>query len=186
MWVGNISHSTNILELRDLFSTGYKAEIRSIYWMAKSMCAFVNYSTIEACRSAISKFGNYTLRNNELKCRLRINPDADIENVSASRSQSLGSLGSSSFETTEPAAVSSPADVESSQSKDVKVSGTGDTQVTKDAPRYFIAKSLTTDDIKISVTTRLWTAQPHVGKTLLSALSVSIDELFIMSLSERS
>jgi hypothetical protein len=137
--------------------------------MARTKCAFVNFSSVEACRSAISHFKNRLFRNDQLKCRLRIDSNAGSIATSIHRRESLSS-SKSGCAISEGSPATSPA---TSQGKIDTSPNVLNQRLADESQRFFIAKSLTPEDIKYSIATKVWTTQSHVGKALLSALSVS-------------
>jgi hypothetical protein len=60
LWVGNIPQNTQLEEMKDFFAM---EGIESIFFIRRSHCAFVNYSTQEACKKAMVAFhlkGNHS------------------------------------------------------------------------------------------------------------------------------
>lgn len=53
LWVGNIPQNTQLEEMKDFFAM---EGIESIFFIRRSHCAFVNYSTQKACEEAMAAF----------------------------------------------------------------------------------------------------------------------------------
>ncbi|KFY63649.1 hypothetical protein V497_01934 [Pseudogymnoascus sp. VKM F-4516 (FW-969)] len=56
LWVSNLPPVVLVLNLKEHFTQGARGEILSVFLIAKSSCAFVNYRTEEACASAVGRF----------------------------------------------------------------------------------------------------------------------------------
>ena len=53
LWVGNIPQNTQVEEMKDFFAM---EGIESIFFIRRSHCAFVNYSTQKICEEAMAAF----------------------------------------------------------------------------------------------------------------------------------
>jgi hypothetical protein len=53
LWVGNLPQNTQLEEMKDFFAS---EGIESIFFIRRSHCAFVNYSTQKACEEAMAAF----------------------------------------------------------------------------------------------------------------------------------
>jgi hypothetical protein len=102
----------------------------------------------------------------QLKCRLRI--DASPLPITCGHNMDSTSSGSATV-------VGSPA--ASPDLAESKLPGFSSKPAIHESQRFFIGKSLTIEDIKTSIKSKLWTTQPHVGKILLSALKVSTGDV---------
>jgi hypothetical protein len=67
--VGNLPPAANIADLKDHFSRGATSEIQSIFLIAKSNCAFVNYRSEFSCVTAVERFNGSELHSIRLVCR---------------------------------------------------------------------------------------------------------------------
>ena len=74
VWVGNIPVGASIEALKDHFSYQATGEIESVFLMAKSNCAFVNYDTQDACVAAVDRFNHSLFGSVRLLCRMRREP----------------------------------------------------------------------------------------------------------------
>ncbi|KAF9974789.1 hypothetical protein BGZ73_001723 [Actinomortierella ambigua] len=82
MWVGNVSSDTTVADLQAIFEappTEEEGDIQvdvpeSIFILAKSNCAFVNYATHEAVHRAVKRFHDREFKSTRLVCRPRKDP----------------------------------------------------------------------------------------------------------------
>ncbi|KAG0042099.1 hypothetical protein BGZ83_000891 [Gryganskiella cystojenkinii] len=89
MWVGNVLNDTTIAELQAIFEaepTEEESDIQhdvpeSIFILAKSNCAFVNYSSHEAVDRAVARFHDREFKNTRLVCRPRKDPAAESSSL---------------------------------------------------------------------------------------------------------
>ncbi|KAK9646485.1 hypothetical protein HCH54_005227 [Aspergillus fumigatus] len=146
IWVGNIPRDAGIMDLVDHFAQDATEDIQSVFLIIKSQCAFVNYRTEKACRTAFSRFDGSILKRKRLLCRLRMGV-----RPSAARST---------------APVSDCAEGLEHGGEDSRLPKTeGSTQTRYSAPRttdrYFIMKSHTVADLEMSSKTGVWATQIH-------------------------
>ncbi|GJJ74973.1 hypothetical protein EMPS_07331 [Entomortierella parvispora] len=90
MWVGNVLNDTTLAELQAIFEaepTEAEGDVQhdvpeSIFILAKSNCAFVNYSSHEAVDRAVLRFHDREFKNTRLVCRPRKDPATDSSSQS--------------------------------------------------------------------------------------------------------
>ncbi|RHZ84746.1 hypothetical protein Glove_77g26 [Diversispora epigaea] len=192
LWVGNLPDSTTYEELRDFFAD---ENMESVFLIKKSNCAFVNYKTHEAVIQAARKYNENDFKNIKLVCRPRKQTPGDLklkseclsslisENTSPTTPSETGSTASSSTRShrsslpprqriRQPSASMSPA---SSVSSSKPLSHN----------RYFILKSLTQDDLDISVQSGLWATQPHNEAALNKAFK-SVENVYLIFSANKS
>ena len=162
LWVGSLPATANISELKDLFSRGATSEITSVFLIAKSNCAFVNYRTEAACKAAAARFHNCRLHGQLLNCRLRRGGSGSSSTAGSDKSlttsSSVGSIASSVEDTASPVIVrTSEASPPLSESEQVSESST---QTRRVPEKIFVLKSLTMQDLQASVGTGTWATQP--------------------------
>ncbi|KFZ15965.1 hypothetical protein V501_02478 [Pseudogymnoascus sp. VKM F-4519 (FW-2642)] len=147
LWVGNLPPVVSVLDLKEHFAQGAREEILSVFLIAKSSCAFVNYRTEEACASAVGRFHASKLGGVRLVCRLR--------------RIAMGVVGGVP---TGPASLSG-VKIEGGKGEGVKVEGeevgSATTPEEETPAKYFIVKSLTVEDLEMSVSNGVWATQSH-------------------------
>ncbi|KAI9781993.1 MAG: hypothetical protein M1839_005586 [Geoglossum umbratile] len=178
LWVGNLPPGTSVVDLKDYFSRDATADIESVFLISKSNCAFVNYKTEAACASAMSRFHDSRFQGVRLVCRLRrgsATPPASTPIGPSSSTQAL-----SSEHLSQPPATHI-ADLQGEEG-DVSIAD----GVPKEGPerlkeRYFIVKSLTVEDLDISVQNGTWATQSHNEEALDKAFESSESVYLIFS-----
>ncbi|KAJ6255789.1 hypothetical protein Dda_9470 [Drechslerella dactyloides] len=176
LWVGNLPAGTTVLALKDYFAAD---QIESVFLILKSNCAFVNYKTEVACNEAMSRFHDSRFQGVRLVCRLpRTSSTRDASETectieSLAQSASAQESSESLVVNLEPKTVfemESQAKLQDS----VYLSRKG-------KERYFIFKSLTLEDLDISVSTGIWATQTHNEPALNEAYSSAENVLLIFS-----
>lgn len=152
LWVGNLPPGTRVIDLKDHFSRDATEQIESVFLISKSNCAFVNYKTDASCAAAMSRFHDSRFQGVRLVCRLRRGstpssantPSASLDSQGQDSKQAPGSLGDS----TVPPAVG-------------ETEGAAELGTDKTKEKYFIVKSLTVEDLELSVRNGTWATQAH-------------------------
>jgi YT521-B-like domain/RNA recognition motif. (a.k.a. RRM, RBD, or RNP domain) len=165
LWVGNLPPGANVVDLKDHFSREATNDILSVFLISKSNCAFVNYKTEGSCSAAMTRFHDSRFQGVRLVCRLRrisVNPATGVPTGPAA------SLGSSPA-MVEPALEVDSAIQESETSPEFQDT-THSTSLAKD--KFFIVKSLTVEDLELSVRNGVWATQSHNEEALNKAYEV--------------
>ncbi|KAL7944754.1 YT521-B-like domain-containing protein [Trichoderma barbatum] len=170
VWIGNLPPQTDLMSLVRHVSKE-TIGLESLFLIAKSNCAFANFKDEASCISAQLKLHESRFQSVRLVSRLRRN---EIDGT-AGQSPPTGPASS-------PANSSQP--INQSRSKAVKVDDASSTAATDHAEhlvatssggpakyhdRFFILKSLTVDDLELSVRTGIWATQSHNEETLNGA-----------------
>jgi YT521-B-like domain len=159
--------NTSIIALKDHFAKGFTLEIESVFLISKSNCAFVNYSTKKACNDAAARFHNSRFMDTSLTCRIRTSlahsPDKLYDVDSESRSRS-----SLSFSDETAVQCESPIKMEMANKETAET-----ISASKKSDRFFIMKSLTVQDLVLSVRYGIWITQYHNEELLNRAYEVS-------------
>ncbi|KAK4497204.1 hypothetical protein PRZ48_011654 [Zasmidium cellare] len=198
IWVGNIPMGASIEALKDHFARDATMDIESVFLMAKSNCAFVNYVTDEACLAAVERFNHSLFGSVRLLCRIRRDPASNREG-----SQSSGSVRRSpiSTESTVSSAASSNEKLDDvsvgvaglgiSQGDEVNTPGTSPPSPsepvlakTKPEDRYFVLKSLTKEDLQESLMKGTWETQAHNQQILHDAFYETSNVYLVFSVNK--
>lgn len=173
LWVGNLPAGTQVVDLKDYFSRDARNDIESVFLISKSNCAFVNYRTEQACNEAMARFHDSRFQNTRLVCRLRRNSAA---------SSTVGAATPPPEPSTDPSAQASGDEgtketdgeirPETSKSPPIGPGGAraSPREIGKD--RIFIVKSLTVEDLDLSVRNGIWATQSHNETALNQAFEV--------------
>ncbi|PGH18769.1 hypothetical protein AJ79_00182 [Helicocarpus griseus UAMH5409] len=165
LWVGNLPNRVSIVDLKEHFSQGATTEIESVFLIANSKCAFVNYKTESACVSAVTRFHDSRFQGVRLVCRLRRG--------------GAGSENNGSRKVLAPLARGDGGDVEQEESREKRGSTSSGKESRADVPakkrreRYFILKSLTIEDLERSRINGVWATQRHNEAVLNEAYETS-------------
>jgi hypothetical protein len=177
--VGNLPPATDIAALKDYFSTDARGEIESVFLISKSNCAFVNYCTEQACDEAMARFHNSKFRGTRLVCRPRPRKTAlglgqAATPVGGGGEEEEGVPGAGGDDGMGAAEGASEAGYVSPREIRLPPSGPASTLPprTNAKCRYFILKSLTVEDLEMSVKNGVWATQSHNEVVLNQAFEV--------------
>ncbi|SMR57380.1 unnamed protein product [Zymoseptoria tritici ST99CH_3D1] len=206
LWVGNLPPAAKVTDLKDHFSRDATSDIESVFLIAKSNCAFVNYRTEAACVAAMTRFHDSRFHGVRLVCRLRrgaaassTTPANDPLSPSTSGTLSVTPEAGPTPEATTPdptpsegllsptiarsrssnsADNTSPSTTESS-------SGPPPASDTKVPEKYFIVKSLTAQDLEASVRNGIWATQSH-NEEILNRAYEQADNVYLIFSANKS
>ncbi|KAM3415055.1 hypothetical protein BST61_g10190 [Cercospora zeina] len=188
LWVGNLPPAAAVVDLKDHFSRDATEDIESVFLIAKSNCAFVNYRTEAACVAAMNRFHDFRFHGVRLVCRLRRGAASTAATPTEGQSESLSTAAAplSLAATTEddsmgPTIARSPSQ-QSSPSPDITDEAGGPPHSDEKVPeKYYIVKSLTSQDLEASVRNGVWATQSHNEKTLNRAFGQADNVYLIFS-----
>ncbi|CRG89850.1 hypothetical protein PISL3812_06889 [Talaromyces islandicus] len=167
LWVGNLPPATNVIDLKDHFSRDATGDIESVFLIAKSNCAFVNYKSEEACAAAVTRFHDSRFHGVRLVCRLRKGvtvPGSPNTNTNFTAPEDASTLHSAA-------------------------DGDGTANPGQKRPRvperFFIVKSLTVEDLEGSRQSGVWATQTHNEVTLNEAYE-SADNVYLIFSANKS
>lgn len=173
LWVGNLPPGTTVVSLKDHFSREATKDIESLFLISKSNCAFVNYRTEASCTAAMHRFHDSRFNGVRLVCRLR-RSSAPASGVPTGPSAMVGTQPSVASPPTSPKhddeAVEGLQDGVSDSPAN-RVDGETRTSTTG-ANKYFIVKSLTLQDLELSIRNGIWATQSHNEEVLNKAYQV--------------
>lgn len=171
LWVGNLPSGTVISDLKDHFSRDATKDIESVFLISKSNCAFVNYRSEGACAAAMSRFHDSRFQGVRLVCRLRRNSNTAVPGVPTGPAALIPSVTSTqtAFE-----AIQRNREVSSRAFEEAAAESTraGEPPI-KVTDKYFVLKSLTVEDMELSVRNSIWATQSHNEDALNQAYEVS-------------
>lgn len=162
-----------MIALKDHFSRDATKEIESLFLISKSNCAFVNYRTEASCTAAMHRFHDSRFNGVRLVCRLR----------RSSASTSGIPTGPSAMVGTQASNASSPQSLREAGEEEAGVDVEATTKESNEEPKstasvstkkYFIVKSLTLQDLELSVRNGIWATQSHNEETLNKAFEVNL------------
>ena len=167
--------------------------LQSLFLISKSNCAFANFPGEESCQAAQNKINDTWFGSVRLVSRLRKTsvenaqgiapgPSRPTATATATLADSMTGTAEAISERTKKSASPSSLVVDGTRksSTPTRVYDDGMTSTpssgsepSKKGDRYFILKSLTVDDLALSVRTGIWATQSHNEQVLNSAFNVS-------------
>lgn len=174
LWVGNLPPGTTVVSLKDHFSRDATKDIESLFLISKSNCAFVNYNTEDSCTAAMHRFHDSRFNGVRLVCRLR-RSSAPASGVPTGPSAMLGTQQQLPSRPATPRqdsvtpGINDPGTSSPTKESDEDRRASADT-----ANKYFVVKSLTLQDLELSVRNGIWATQSHNEDALNRAYEVEI------------
>lgn len=186
IWVGNLPPQTDLMSLVHHVCKETKG-LESLFLISKSNCAFANFKDEQSCAAAQQKLHDSRFQTVRLVSRLRKNT---VEGA-AGTSAPTGPAASTSQPGSQPDAASPGGGSESERATPMlgPVSE-GKTAPSVDGPgsqkdRFFVLKSLTVEDLELSVRTGIWATQSHNEENLNKAFE-SVDNVYLIFSANKS
>ncbi|KAF2178576.1 hypothetical protein K469DRAFT_599061, partial [Zopfia rhizophila CBS 207.26] len=180
LWVGNLPPGTTVMDLKDHFSRDATKDIESLFLISKSNCAFVNYRTEASCAAAMHRFHDSRFHGVRLVCRLR-RSSAPASGVPTGPSAMLGDLPSNTSPPRSPQVAEVPEEVGEAAEPSPRQSGEENVKYPGATEKYFIVKSLTLQDLELSVRNGIWATQSHNEEVLNKAYKSANNVYLIFS-----
>lgn len=182
LWVGNLPPGTTVVALKDHFSRDATRDIESLFLISKSNCAFVNYRTEASCTAAMHRFHDSRFNGVRLVCRLR-RSSAPASGVPTGPSAMVGLQAVAASPPVSPRGMDGETGAqENGEASTPTQTGDRDARGTStSADKYFIVKSLTLQDLELSVRNGIWATQSHNEETLNKAFEAADTVYLIFS-----
>lgn len=142
--------------------------LESLFLISKSNCAFANFKDESSCAAAQAKIHDSRFQNVRLVSRLRRNSVGTASGVSVP-------TGPAALAPQSLSAARTPSPNEDIGSKEKDISSDHSQSVAaEDKPKdkFFIVKSLTVEDLELSVRNGIWATQSHNETSLNKAYEV--------------
>ncbi|KAJ4864276.1 hypothetical protein T069G_00806 [Trichoderma breve] len=171
VWIGNLPPQTDLMSLVRHVSKE-TAGLESLFLIAKSNCAFANFKDEASCITAQLKLHESRFQSVRLVSRLRRN---EIDGNAGHSPPTGPASGPANFpQPIYPARSKTAVKIEDGNSTATtdhadKPTSTPSEGALKYHDRFFILKSLTVDDLELSVRTGIWATQSHNEETLNGA-----------------
>lgn len=173
IWIGNLPPHTDLMSLVNHVCREASG-LDSLFLISKSNCAFANFKDEQTCVAAQQKLHDSRFQTVRLVSRLRRGaverPGIPASMVDGSASASSSAPASDSPPCEGDAEETKRSSTPSSSSAKSKVNVGSDGVPGKD--RYFILKSLTIEDLEMSVRNGIWATQSHNEGLLNAAFKV--------------
>ncbi|KAF1929595.1 uncharacterized protein M421DRAFT_60271 [Didymella exigua CBS 183.55] len=186
LWVGNLPPGTTVVSLKDHFSREATKDIESLFLISKSNCAFVNYRTEASCTAAMHRFHDSRFNGVRLVCRLR-RSSAPASGIPTGPSAMVGAQQPTPSPPTMPKPDGEAVDDLQEGVSDSPANDTdGETPASLTASnKYFIVKSLTLQDLELSIQNGIWATQSHNEEVLNKAYQ-SAENVFLIFSANKS
>ncbi|KAI1441099.1 hypothetical protein F5Y02DRAFT_316179 [Annulohypoxylon stygium] len=186
IWIGNLPPQTDLMSLVQHVCKEAPG-LESLFLISKSNCAFANFKDEQSCIEAQQKLHDSKFQSVRLVSRLRkstvegvggqtapTGPAATSPGVQNSTTESMTSPRGKPSESTIPA-----PDIQTES----KNTNSGDISPQKD--KFFILKSLTVEDLELSVRNGVWATQSHNEDVLNNAFKM-VDNVFLIFSANKS
>ncbi|KAF2655338.1 hypothetical protein K491DRAFT_704632 [Lophiostoma macrostomum CBS 122681] len=184
LWVGNLPPGTTVVALKDHFSRDATKDIESLFLISKSNCAFVNYRTESSCTAAMHRFHDSRFNGVRLVCRLR-RSSAAASGVPTGPSAMLGNQPSNTPPPKSPLEPDGEASQAEGADSPTRHSGEEHRPTTTASEKYFIVKSLTLQDLELSVRNGIWATQSH-NEDVLNKAYQSAENVYLIFSANKS
>ncbi|KAK4155363.1 zinc finger CCCH domain-containing protein 45 [Chaetomidium leptoderma] len=193
IWVGNLPPQTDLMSLVHHVCRETEG-LESLFLISKSNCAFANFKDEQSCSAAQRKLHDSKFMTVRLVSRLRkstvegpagvtapTGPAASAPQAGAAQEASVS--GGDGGETKENGVAAVTCTTPATAALEVKAAALAPLV---DGPslqrdRFFVLKSLTVEDLDLSVRTSIWATQSHNEETLNSAFKTSDNVYLIFS-----
>jgi hypothetical protein len=158
-------------------------DLESLFLISKSNCAFANFKDEPSCMAAQQKLHDSKFQSVRLVSRLRKNTVEGSTGTSIPTGPSSGTASQSGNEAEGAAAQDDASETEQATedtptpTAEPKTTPMTDASTSHQKDRYFILKSLTVEDLELSVRTGIWATQSHNEETLNKAFKVSVNDM---------
>ncbi|KAK2593383.1 hypothetical protein QQS21_008914 [Conoideocrella luteorostrata] len=190
LWIGNLPPQADLIALVQHICKETSG-LESLFLISKSNCAFANYKDESTCLAAQQKLHDSKFQAVRLVSRLRKSTVEGSSGTTAPTGPAVGTASPENQPKTDDGAM-----IETSGRKvadDGQTTGSSpelkrDTQPRHHTDRFFILKSLTTEDLELSVKTSIWATQSHNEAILNDAFQASknADNVYLMFSANKS
>jgi hypothetical protein len=148
--------------------------LESLFLISKSNCAFANFKDEQTCEAAQQKLHDSKFQSVRLVSRLRRSTVEGSAGVTAPTGPAAASASQPSAESSVPAATEESGKTATPPEQQLGENSAADETPQRD--KFFILKSLTVEDLELSVRTGIWATQSHNEESLNNAFKVGIPE----------
>ncbi|KAM0321434.1 hypothetical protein ACHAQA_010110 [Verticillium albo-atrum] len=182
-WIGNLPPQTDLMNLVHHVCKEAPG-LESLFLISKSNCAFANFKDEQTCVGAQQKLHDSKFQTVRLVSRLRKNT---VEGTSG-LNVLTGLVASAESPTPHKPAPETVVDGSANQSTEQQNSEfpqPPDTENTAQNDKFFILKSLTVEDLDLSVKTGIWATQSHNEEILNNAFK-AVDNVYLVFSANKS
>lgn len=174
IWIGNLPPHTDLMSLV-LHVCKETPGLESLFLISKSNCAFANFKDEESCAAAQIKIHDSRFQTVRLVSRLRRSSGAGVGAGTPTGPAALTPPSNPPV-----ARTPSPSPETESKPKDASEVEVDEVPAPEDGPlpkdKFFVVKSLTVEDLELSVRNGIWATQSHNEDVLNKAYKVSLHQ----------
>lgn len=178
IWIGNLPPQTDLMALVQHVCKE-AAGLESLFLISKSNCAFANFKDEETCTAAQQKLHDSKFQTVRLVSRLRKSTVEVVGLTPPTGPAKSNQVGKSELAEVHLVVDGSSANPASEDTSSKKVPREGEIASNRD--KFFILKSLTVEDLDLSVKTGIWATQSHNEETLNKAFKASDNVYLVFS-----
>ncbi|OHF01087.1 hypothetical protein CORC01_03654 [Colletotrichum orchidophilum] len=183
IWVGNLPPQTDLMNLVHHVCKEANG-LESLFLISKSNCAFANFKDEQTCVTAQQKLHDSKFQSVRLVSRLRKSTVEGATGVTAPTGPAASSGSQTPHDVAAPSSASEgPTEVAAAESDEAKPVLAVEPTSQKD--KFFILKSLTVEDLELSVRTGIWATQSHNEDTLNAAFN-AVDNVYLVFSANKS
>ncbi|KAG6037407.1 hypothetical protein E4U41_005160 [Claviceps citrina] len=189
LWIGNLPPQTDLMALVQHICKE-TTRVESLFLISKSNCAFANYKDEIACSTAQQKLHDSKFQTVRLVSRLRRNAVEGTSGTTAPTGPAPAAVSGTSIDQPDAANKGSTKELKSkiadcNETTSPAAQPTQELQARSNMDKFFILKSLTTEDLELSVRTGIWATQSHNEETLSKAFQ-SVDNVYLIFSANKS
>ncbi|RCI07939.1 hypothetical protein L249_5844 [Ophiocordyceps polyrhachis-furcata BCC 54312] len=185
IWIGNLPPQTELMSLVHHVCKVTEG-LESLFLISKSNCAFANFKDESTCLGAQQKLHDSKFISVRLVSRLRKNTVEGASGITAPTGPSANAVSTADAAQDSPGVDSrSPASDARSPSPAAKAKTSAGGDGASFNERFFILKSLTMEDLELSVRTGIWATQSHNEESLNTAYK-NYDNVYLIFSANKS
>ncbi|KAF7552193.1 hypothetical protein G7046_g7494 [Stylonectria norvegica] len=188
IWIGNLPPQTDLMSLVHHVCKEASG-LESLFLISKSNCAFANFKDEKACIAAQQKLHDSKFQTVRLVSRLRKSTVEGATGVTAPTGPALSTIGpptqNDEQQETTPHDIGDVEDTSPASEQSGLAKPGVDGEVTSQKDKFFILKSLTVEDLDLSVRTGIWATQSHNEEALNNAFK-TVDNVYLVFSANKS
>ncbi|KAI0863224.1 hypothetical protein F4860DRAFT_502024 [Xylaria cubensis] len=182
IWIGNLPPQTELMSLVYHVCRGATG-MESLFLISKSNCAFANFKDEASCVAAQQKLHDSKFQSVRLVSRLRKSTVEGMSGQTAPTGPAAISPGVQNISSDRPPSKSAnkSANPSSAQEDGIGAKTTPVVDGTQQRDKFFILKSLTVEDLDLSIQNGVWATQSHNEEALNDAFGAADNVYLIFS-----
>ncbi|KAF5017188.1 hypothetical protein F66182_10910 [Fusarium sp. NRRL 66182] len=179
IWIGNLPPQTDLMNLVHHVCKE-SSGLESLFLISKSNCAFANFKDEETCSTAQQKLHDSKFQSVRLVSRLR---KSTVESAAGVTAPTGPSVVTGTAKTDQvPDSTSAQNGVTDHTIEATETSRAGPPgEMTPQKDKFFVLKSLTVEDLELSVNTGIWATQSHNEEALNKAFQAAASVYLVFS-----